>query len=330
MAVLVTGGAGYIGSHMVCRLLEENENVVVIDRLSTGFRWAVPEEVELVVGDISDQNLVEETIRRRKVDAIIHFAGSIVVPESIIDPLGYYLNNTVNSRSLIESTVKCGVSHFIFSSTAAVYGTPKTSLVTEESDLRPESPYGTSKLMTEIMLRDAAAAHDLSYAVLRYFNVAGADPKLRTGQSTEGATHLIKVAVQAATRQRPGVDIFGTDYPTLDGTCIRDYIHVMDLIDAHVLTLNRLRSGGASLTANCGYGTGYSVLEVINAVKRVANHDFEVRSCDRRPGDAVSIVADPSKAVAELDWRPRYNDIETIVAHAIRWEEHLCSKGLLG
>ena len=323
MAVLVTGGAGYIGSHMVWRMLDQGEDVVVLDRLSTGFDWAVPAEAELIVGDIADQALVEETIARRGIDAIIHFAGSIVVPDSVADPLGYYLNNTVKSRALIESAVRCGVPHFIFSSTAAVYGTPETSPVAEGAALQPESPYGTSKLMTEIMLRDAAAAHDLAYTVLRYFNVAGADPGLRTGQSTKGATHLIKVAAEAATGKRAGMDVFGTDYPTPDGTCIRDYIHVSDLADAHAAALARLRAGGASITANCGYGKGYSVLEVIDAVKRVTGRDFEIRLGERRAGDAVSIVADPALAKAEFGWRPRFDDLDTIVSHAVRWEEHL-------
>ncbi|MBL0937224.1 MAG: UDP-glucose 4-epimerase GalE [Rhizobiaceae bacterium] len=323
MTVLVTGGAGYIGSHMVWRLLDQGEEVVVIDRLSTGFHWAVPAEAELVIGDIADQDLVEATIRRRDVDAIIHFAGSIVVPDSVADPLGYYQNNTVKSRALIESAVRCGVPHFIFSSTAAVYGTPAVSPVTEGAELKPESPYGTSKLMTEIMLRDTAAAHDLAYTVLRYFNVAGADPGLRTGQSTKGATHLIKVAAEAATGKRAGIDVYGTDYPTPDGTCVRDYIHVSDLVDAHALALARLRGGGDSLTANCGYGTGYSVFEVIDAVKRVVGRDFDVRTGPRRAGDAVSIVADPARAKAELGWQPRHADLDTIVAHAVQWEEHL-------
>jgi UDP-glucose 4-epimerase len=323
MTVLVTGGAGYIGSHMVWRLLDQGEDVVVLDRLSTGFHWAVPAEAELVVGDIADQELVEATIRRRDVDAIIHFAGSIVVPDSVADPLGYYQNNTVKSRALIESAVRSGVPHFIFSSTAAVYGTPSVSPVAENAELKPESPYGTSKLMTEIMLRDTAAAHDLAYTVLRYFNVAGADPGLRAGQSTKGATHLIKVAAEAATGKRAGIDVYGTDYPTPDGTCVRDYIHVSDLVDAHALALARLRAGGGNLIANCGYGTGYSVFEVIDAVKRVVGRDFEVRNGPRRPGDAISIVADPSRARVEFGWQPRHADLDTIVAHAVQWEEHL-------
>ena len=323
MTTLVTGGAGYIGSHMVWRLLDAGEDVVVLDRLSTGFDWAVPADAELVVGDVADQQLVEATIARRDVDAIIHFAGSIIVPESVSDPLSYYLNNTVRSRALIESAVRAGVPHFIFSSTAAVYGSPAHVPVTESEPAKPESPYGTSKLMTEIMLRDAAAAHDIRYTALRYFNVAGADPKGRTGQSTKGATHLIKVASEAATGKRDFIEVFGTDYPTPDGTCIRDYIHVSDLADAHFLALERLRRGGESIVANCGYGNGYSVLEVIDAVKKVVGRDFEVRMSGRRPGDAVSIVANSDRAQYEFGWRPQLDDLETIVSHAIAWEEAL-------
>ncbi|MEX0955350.1 MAG: UDP-glucose 4-epimerase GalE [Rhizobiaceae bacterium] len=323
MTTLVTGGAGFIGSHMVWRLLDAGEDVVVIDRLSTGFDWAVPAEAELVVGDVGDQELVEATIGRRGVDTIIHFAGSIIVPESVADPLGYYLNNTVKSRALIESAVRTGVRHFIFSSTAAVYGSPEDVPVTEEETTKPESPYGTSKLMTEWMLRDAAGAHDIRYAALRYFNVAGADPKGRAGQSTKGATHLIKVASETATGKRDHMEVFGTDYPTHDGTCIRDYIHVSDLVDAHFLALWRLRDGGSSIVANCGYGRGYSVLEVIEAVKKVVGRDFEVRIGGRRPGDAVSIVANADRAKKEFGWKPVLDDLETIVSHAVAWEEAL-------
>jgi UDP-glucose 4-epimerase len=323
MTVLVTGGAGYIGSHMVWKLLDNGEDVVVLDRLSTGFDWAVPTEAELVVGDIADQELVEATLKRRKVDAIIHFAGSIVVPESVSDPLGYYLNNTVKSRALIESAVRAGVPHFIFSSTAAVYGGLHGKAVTEDAATLPESPYGTSKLMTELMLRDTAAAHPFAYTALRYFNVSGADPKGRTGQSTKGATHLIKVACETATAKRPYMEVFGTDYATADGTCVRDYIHVWDLAEAHLLALKRLRAGGTSLVANCGYGKGYSVLQVIDAVKRVVGHDFEVRISGRRPGDPASIVANANRARQELGWQPQLDDIDAIVTHALAWEEAL-------
>ncbi|WP_367715462.1 UDP-glucose 4-epimerase GalE [Nitratireductor sp. GISD-1A_MAKvit] len=323
MSVLVTGGAGYIGSHMVWELLDQGEEVVVLDRLSTGFDWAVAGGAQLVVGDIADQELVEDLIRTHDVDAIIHFAGSIIVPESVADPLGYYLNNTVKSRSLIESAIRCGVKHFIFSSTAAVYGSPEQFLVNEDTSLQPESPYGTSKLMTELMLRDCAAAHDFEFTALRYFNVSGADPDQRTGQSTKGATHLIKVACEAATGKRDHMDVFGTDYDTPDGTCIRDYVHVSDLVNAHYLALRRLRAGGGSLVANCGYGRGYSVLEVIDAVKAVSQTEFEVRVVDRRPGDAVAIVAQAERCRSELGWQPRYDDLRTIVSHALQWEAKL-------
>ena len=323
MSVLVAGGAGYIGSHMVWRLLDAGEEVVVVDRLSTGFDWAVAPRAELVVADIADQALVEDLIRRRGVDAIIHFAGSIIVPESVADPLGYYLNNTVKSRALVESAVRCGVRHFVFSSTAAVYGTPATVPVAEDAPTRPESPYGTSKLMTEWMLRDTAAVHDFCYAALRYFNVSGADPRMRTGQSTKGATHLIKVACETATGKRPYMEIYGTDYPTPDGTCIRDYIHIWDLVEAHHLALQRLRSSRASVVANLGYGHGYSVREVIETVKRVTGNDFDVRISSSRAGDAVSIIADPARAKVEFGWYPTCDSLDTIVSHAVEWEDRL-------
>jgi UDP-glucose 4-epimerase len=323
VAVLVTGGAGYIGSHMVWRLLDAGEDVVVLDRLSTGFDWAVPAEAELVVGDIADQTLVGDLLRRRKVDAIIHFAGSVVVPESVTDPLGYYENNTVKSRALVESAVQAGVAHFIFSSTAAVYGTPQAMTVAEDAPLHPQTPYGRSKLMTEWMLRDTSAAHDLTHTILRYFNVSGADPQLRTGQSTAGATHLIKVVCEAATGKRPFVEVFGTDYPTPDGTCMRDFIHVSDLVEAHYLALKRLRAGGDSLTANCGYGKGYSVLEAIEAARRVGGRDFDVRMGPRREGDIIAIAADSNLARRALGWTPRHDDLPTILSHALQWEEQL-------
>ncbi len=323
MGVLVTGGAGYIGSHMVWRLLDAGEEVTVIDRLSTGHDWAVPPEANLVVADIGDQDSVEPLLKERGVDAVIHFAGSIIVPESVSDPLGYYLNNTVKSRALLEACVNCGVKHFIFSSTAAVYGTPESTPVSEGADLHPESPYGTSKLMTELMLRDASAAHDFSYAVLRYFNVAGADPRGRAGQSSRNATHLIKVATQAALGKRDGMEVYGRDYPTPDGTCVRDYIHVTDLVEAHYLALERLREGGGNLVANCGYGQGYSVLEVIDAVKKVSGVDFAVREADRRPGDPATIVADPAMIKDELGWTPRHDDLSEIVSNALDWERAL-------
>jgi UDP-glucose 4-epimerase len=328
MAVLVTGGAGYIGSHMVWQLLDYGEDVVVLDRLSTGFAWAVPEAARLVVGDVADQALVERVIADHAIDAVIHFAGSVVVPESMADPLGYYLNNTCRSRALIEAVIGAGVRNFIFSSTAAVYGTPETLPVTEEAPTRPDSPYGMSKLMTEAMLADAGRAHGLRYAALRYFNVAGSDPAGRTGQSTAGATHLIKAVCEAATGKRDHVAVFGTDYDTPDGTCVRDFIHVSDLVRAHYLALQRLRAGGESLLANCGYGRGYSVLEVIAAVRDVVGHDFDVRFSGRREGDIVAMVADASLARRALSWQPDLDDLRTIVAHSLAWEEKLASRAL--
>jgi len=323
MTVLVTGGAGYIGSHMVYALVAAGERVVVLDNLSTGFDWAVAGNVPLVVGETGDQNLVATIIREQRVEAIIHFAASIVVPDSVADPLGYYKNNTVNSRALIECAVKGGVKHFIFSSTAAVYGNPERIPVREDDPLMPMSPYGSSKLMTEIMLRDASIAHGIKHVILRYFNVAGADPEGRTGQSTKGATHLIKVAVETALGRRAKMDIFGTDYPTGDGTCVRDYIHVGDLAAAHLDALRYLRAGGASITANCGYGRGYSVREVIDTVKQVSGCDFRVDISPRRPGDPASIVAASDRARTALGWKPRYADLAVIVGHALAWERKL-------
>jgi UDP-glucose 4-epimerase len=323
MTVLVTGGAGYVGSHMVLELLDAGERVVVLDNLSAGFPWAVAEGVPLIVGDTGDQALVARLIREHGVEAIIHFAASVVVPDSVRDPLDYYRNNTVNSRALIDCALKNGIRQFIFSSTAAVYGDPVKIPAKEDSPTQPSSPYGWSKLMTEIMLRDAAHAHDLSYLVLRYFNVAGGDPRRRTGQSSKAATHLIKVAVEAAVGLRPKLQIFGTDYPTPDGTCIRDYIHVSDLARAHSDALRHLRSGGPSLTLNCGYGHGFSVLEVIETVKRVAGADFKVETAPRRPGDPARIVADSELARATLGWQPRFDDLATIVEHALAWEREL-------
>jgi UDP-glucose 4-epimerase len=323
MTVLVTGGAGYIGSHMVHALADAGESVVVLDNLSTGFQSALPSSVPLCVGDVGDRELVASIIGEHKVDAIIHFAGSIVVPDSVRDPLGYYRNNTVNTRALIESAVNGGVKHFIFSSTAAVYGNPAVLPVREDAPTKPMSPYGTSKLMSEIMLHDVAAAHELRYVILRYFNVAGADPKQRTGQSTPAATHLIKVGVETALGMRPKLDVYGTDYPTPDGTCIRDYIHVSDLACAHSAALVHLRSDGAGMTFNCGYGHGYSVLEVIRAIERVTGRKLPVQMVGRRLGDPVSLVADVSRIRSKLDWSPRFEDLDTIVSHALDWERRL-------
>jgi UDP-glucose 4-epimerase len=326
MTVLVTGGAGYIGSHMVHALADAGEPVVVLDDLSTGFRSALPQSVPLCVGDVGDQHLVASIIGDHKVSAIIHFAGSIVVPDSLRDPLGYYRNNTVNTRALIESAVKGGVKHFIFSSTAAVYGNPAVLPVREDAPTQPMSPYGTSKLMSEIMLHDVAAAHALRYVILRYFNVAGADPKRRTGQSTPAATHLIKVGVETALGLRPKLEVYGADYPTPDGTCIRDYIHVSDLARAHGAALTHLRRGGAGMTFNCGYGRGYSVLQVVGAIERVTGRKLPVQMVGRRPGDPVSLVADVSRIRSSLDWSPQFEDLDTIVSHALAWEQQLREK----
>jgi UDP-glucose 4-epimerase len=326
MTVLITGGAGYIGSHMVLELLDAGERVVVLDNLSTGNDWAVAKGAPLVIGDSGDQTLVARLIRQHEIDAVFHFAASIVVPDSIRDPLSYYRNNTVNSRALIECAVKNGVRHFIFSSTAAVYGNPAQIPVTENAPTQPISPYGWSKLMSEVMLRDAGRAHALGYVILRYFNVAGADPTCRAGQSTKMATHLIKVAVESALGLRPKLEVFGLDYPTPDGSCVRDYIHVSDLARAHSDALRHLRSGAPSLTLNCGYGHGFSVLEVIETVKRVSGVDFKVELGPRREGDPAQIVADSAQARATLHWQPRFDDLPTIVRHALAWERELMQR----
>ena len=323
MSILVTGGAGYIGSHMVHELADAGESVVVLDNLSTGFDWAVPEGVPLILGDTGDQNLVAQIIREHKVHSIIHFAAWLVVPDSVKDPLGYYKNNTANSRALIEIAIEAGVRQFIFSSTCAVYGNPAQVPVTEDTPAAPISPYGWSKLMTEIMLRDAGTAYDLRYVILRYFNVAGADPECRSGQSTKNATQLIKVAVETALGLRSKLDIYGSDYPTPDGTCIRDYIHVSDLVRAHLDALRYLRAGGASVTLNCGYGHGFSVCEVVEMVKRVSGIDFKVEIAPRRPGDPAQIVAASDRARAMLGLTPRYDDLATIITHALVWEQKL-------
>ncbi len=326
MAVLVTGGAGYIGSHMVYELVDAGEPVVVLDNLSTGFRWAVADHVPLIIGETGDQALVGRVIRDYGIDAIIHFAASVVVPDSVRDPLAYYRNNTSNSRALIESAVKGGVQYFIFSSSAAVYGNPGETPVAEDAPTLPISPYGWSKLMTEIMLRDACRAYGLRHAILRYFNVAGADPRGRTGQSSRTATHLIKIAAETALRLRPTLEVFGTDYPTPDGTCIRDYIHVSDLVTAHCDALRHLRAGAPALTLNCGYGHGASVLDVIRAVKQASGVDFKVINAPRRPGDAARLVAGTELVRATLGWRPRFDDLLTIVSHALAWEHELIAR----
>ncbi|WP_028481005.1 UDP-glucose 4-epimerase GalE [Pseudovibrio exalbescens] len=326
MPILVTGGAGYIGSHMTWLLKDAGEDVIVLDNLSTGFEWALPGDVRLVKGDVGDRAVLDELMKAHDIEGVIHFAGSIIVPESVSDPLKYYKNNTANSRELIEACVRHGVDKFIFSSTAAVYGDPETVPVAEDAPLKPLSPYGTSKLMTELMLNDVAAAHDFRYTALRYFNVAGADPKGRTGQSTKNATHLIKVACEAALGKRGHLGVFGTDFDTPDGTGVRDYIHVSDLVSAHYLALNRLREDGTSVVMNCGYGEGYSVRQVIEAVKAVSKVDFEVREEPRRAGDSPKVVAQNAKILTEIDWKPQYNQLDLIVEHALNWEKNLSKR----
>jgi UDP-glucose 4-epimerase len=324
LPVLVTGGAGYIGSHAVLALSDAGWPVAVIDNLTTGFRWAVPDGVPFYQGDIEDGALLARIFAEQGTRAVMHFAGSIIVPESVENPLKYYHNNTAKSRALIAAAVAAGVPHFIFSSTAATYGIPEVSPVSEDSPKLPINPYGMSKLMTEIMLGDTAAAHPLNYCALRYFNVAGADPRARTGQSTAGATHLIKVAVEAALGKRGHVEVFGTDYDTPDGTGVRDYIHVSDLAAAHVLALEALIANPAeSLTMNCGYGRGFSVLDVLGAVDRVTNQTIERVLSPRRAGDPDALISDNARIKATLPWVPQYADLDTIVAHALQWERRL-------
>jgi UDP-glucose 4-epimerase len=326
MTILVTGGAGYIGSHMVLALTDAQEDVVVLDNLSTGYWWSVSPKAKLVEGDIGDEALLSRLMADHSFDAVVHFAGSIVVPDSMRDPLGYYLNNTVKSRMLMDCAVKAGIPRFIFSSTAAVYGNPATQPVFEEGAPAPISPYGSSKLMTEWMLKDAHAAHDLQYIALRYFNVAGADPQGRVGQSTPRATHLIKVACQTALGQRGELEVFGTDYDTPDGTCLRDYIHVSDLIAAHVDALAHLRKGGDSGIFNCGYGKGYSVLDVIKAVERVNGAALPVKYAGRREGDPAAIVAGAERVRSILGWEPKHQNLDFIVDTALNWERKLAQR----
>ena len=323
-AVLVTGGAGYIGSHAVLALRDAGFAVAVIDNLVTGFRWAVPEGVPFYQGDIADEALLDRIVAEQGIIAIMHFAGSVVVPESVENPLKYYHNNTAKSRTLIESAVRNGVKHFIFSSTAATYGLPDVKMVTEDTPKVPINPYGMSKLMTEAMLTDVSAAHPINHCCLRYFNVAGADPEGRTGQSTAGATHLIKVAVEAALGKREGVSVFGTDFDTPDGTGVRDYIHVSDLAAAHVIALEKLmESPEVSMTLNCGYSRGFSVLEVLDAVDRVAGTKIKRTMGPRRAGDPDALVSDNRRIVETFRWQPRYANLDTIVSHALAWEKGL-------
>ncbi len=324
MAVMITGGAGYIGSHMVWELLDHNEDVVVVDNLSTGFEWALPENVPFVNADVGDREAMEQVMADHNVDVIVHFAGSVIVPESVENPLGYYQNNTSNTRNLLEAAVNAGVGKFIFSSTAAVYGEPMTEgPISENAILNPISPYGTSKLMSELMIRDAAKAHGLSYVILRYFNVAGCDLQGRTGQSTEGSTHLIKVASEVSTGKRPSMKILGTDYDTPDGTAVRDFIHVNDLVNAHYVGVKFLRNGGLSFTANCGYSKGYSVRDVIAAVERASGRKLKVVEAERRAGDIPSLTANAHRLMSRLDWAPRYDNLDLIVSSALAWERQL-------
>jgi len=322
--ILVTGGAGYIGSHAVLALLDNGWKVSVVDNLTTGFRWAVPDEVAFYEGDIEDSDLVARIIDEQNIGAIMHFAGSIIVPESVENPLKYYHNNSTKSRSLIESAINGGVKHFIFSSTAATYGIPKESPVREETPQVPINPYGMSKLMTEHMLRDVSEAHDFNFCALRYFNVAGADPEARTGQSTAGATHLIKVAVEAALGKRDSVAVFGTDYDTPDGTGVRDYIHVSDLAAAHVLALEALIADpNQNHLLNCGYGRGFSVLEVLDAVDRVTNLKIKRIMEGRRAGDPDALISDNRAIMDRFPWQPKHADLDAIVSHALAWERKL-------
>ena len=325
--VLVTGGAGYIGSHAVLALADAGWPVVVLDNLSTGFREAIPPGVPLVEGDTADTALVARTIAGHGVGAVIHFAGSIIVPESVRDPIKYYRNNLVGVLGVIEAAVAGGVKHIIFSSTATVYGLPETTPIPEDAPIAPISPYGHTKAMTETILADVSRAHPINHCVLRYFNVAGADPKGRSGQSTVGATHLIKVAAEAALGKRSHVDINGRDYDTADGTGVRDYIHVSDLAAAHVAALEALvAEPERSLVLNCGYGHGSSVIEVLDAVDRVTNRTIDRREAPRREGDADTLVSNNAAILAALDWRPRYDDLDRIVADAVAWERALAER----
>ena len=322
--VLVTGGAGYIGSHAVLALRDAGFPVAVVDNLTTGFRWAVPDDVAFYEGDVADEALIDRIIAEQGIEAIMHFAGSIIVPESVAEPLKYYLNYTVKSRSLIESAVRNGIRHFIFSSTAAVYGMPERSPVREDDQTLPINPYGTSKLMTELMLRDTAAAYPLNYCVLRYFNVAGADPDGRSGQSSTGATHLIKVAIEATLGKRDSVSVMGTDYATPDGTGVRDYIHVSDLAGAHVAALRQLVADPAtSLTINAGYSRGFSVLEVLDAVDRVTGVTIQRTMAPRRAGDPDTLISDNHRITETFSWQPRWGNLDTIISHALAWEKQL-------
>ncbi len=323
MPVLVTGGAGYIGSHFVLALLDRGEEAVVLDDLSEGFKTLVPPAAHLIVGDIGDPALLADLFRRFRIDAVAHFAARIAPSESVRRPLFYYQENTAKSLTLIEASIEAGVPHLLFSSTAAVYGETELVPIPEEAPKQPVSPYGASKLMVETMLADAAAARGLRFAALRYFNVAGADPALRSGEASNHAGHLVKLAAETVLGKRPELIVHGTDYPTPDGSCLRDYVHVSDVADAHLAALDYLRSGGESVALNIGYGHGASVLEVIAAVKAASGKDFPVRIGPRRPGDPARLVAAATRIRERLDWRPRHDELTTIVSHALAWEQRL-------
>ncbi len=323
-SILVTGAAGFIGSHAILALAEAGHRVVALDNLSTGQRWAVPPGMPFIEGDITDRDLLKDAFAHYQVDSVMHFAGSIEVGESVTHPLEYYRNNTVGSLALIEAVVEAGIKRMVFSSTAAVYGEPETQPIPENAPTRPINPYGWTKLMTEQMLADASAAHGFSYAALRYFNVSGADPMGRAGESIKKPSHLIKRAVQVAVGVLPELGIFGEDYPTPDGTCVRDYIHVSDLVDAHLLALRRLEEGGGNITMNCGHGRGASIREVVRAVERATGEPLRVRSAPRRPGDPPALIAAADRIKSELGWQPRY-DLDAMVVHALAWERLLAA-----
>jgi UDP-glucose 4-epimerase len=320
MSTLVTGGAGYIGSHIAHLLVDRGDDVVIVDNLSTGILENAPDAAVFEHADVGNPEAIRRILGRHAIEDVVHLAGSTVVPESVERPLDFYRNNTAAARTLLSACVDAGVSTFVFSSTAAVYGEPESVPISEDAPTDPINPYGRSKLMIEQILEDAARAHPLDYVSLRYFNVAGADPEGRTGQSTPHATHLIKVACEAALKHRPKLEIFGTDYPTPDGTCIRDYIHVTDLADAHLQALDYLNDGGSSQVLNCGYGTGHSVREVVDTVQRLSGVDFPVEETSRRRGDAAEVVADPSRLKDLFGWQPQHDDLDEIVKTALAWE----------
>lgn len=325
MAILVTGGAGYIGSHCVYELLDAGYDVIVLDDLSTGYRSTLPSGIPFYKGNAGDQNFIDSIFLKHKIDTVFHFAGSIIVPESIEAPLKYYDNNTYVSLSLLQSCTKHKVQNFIFSSTAAVYGNNPLQMMKEEFPVAPETPYASSKLMTEMMIQDTSRAHGINFAILRYFNVAGADPKGRTGQMKENAAHLIKIACEVALGMRPSINIFGTDYETTDGTCIRDFIHVSDLANAHLKVYELMRHQKVNKIYNCGYGTGYSVLDVVHHIEMLIGHAISKINDKRRPGDPMALTADSSLLKNETGWTPKYNNLDLILQSSLDWEKKLQS-----